>query len=67
VAFAHVRRRFGYRLFHDFIQPQFPGFNDKGVYRLYRQANLAVRRRKKSKRPINKRGPPQLARPFNKL
>ena len=51
VEIAHVRRRFGYRRIHDLLRPQFPGVNHKRVYRLYRQANLAVRRRKKSKRP----------------
>ena len=42
---AHVRRRFGYRRIHDLLRPQFPGVNHKRVYRLYRQSNLAVRRR----------------------
>ncbi|OGA86857.1 MAG: transposase [Burkholderiales bacterium GWA2_64_37] len=64
---AHVRRRFGYRRIHDLLRPQFPGVNHKRVYRLYRQANLAVRRRKKSKRPINDRVPLQLARTVNEV
>lgn len=44
-----MRRRFGYRRIHDLLRPQFLGVNHKRVHRLYRQANLAVRRRKKSK------------------
>jgi putative transposase len=67
VEIAHVRRRFGYRRIHDLLRPQFPGVNHKRVYRLYRQANLAVRRRKKSKRPINERVPLQLARTVNEV
>ena len=46
---------------------QFPGVNHKRVYRLYRQANLAVRRRKKGKRPVNERVPLQLARTVNEV
>ena len=49
------------------LRPQFPGVNHKRVYRLYRQANLAVRRRKKSKRPVNERVPLQLARTLNEV
>ena len=61
VEIAHVRRRFGYRRIHDLLRPQFPGVNHKRVYRLYCEADLAVRRRKKAKRPINERVPLQLA------
>lgn len=50
VDIAHVRRRFGYRRIHDLLRPEFPGVNHKRVYRLYKDANLAVRRRKKVKR-----------------
>lgn len=67
VEIARVRRRFGYRRIHDLLRPQFPGVNHKRVYRLYRQANLAVRRRKKSKRPINERVPLQLAQTVNEV
>lgn len=49
VALAQVRRRFGYRRLHDLLRPEFPAVNHKKVYRLYREANLAVRRRKKAK------------------
>ena len=67
VEIALVRRRFGYRRIHDLLRPQFPGVNHKRVYRLYRQANLAVRRRKKGKRPVNERVPLQLARTVNEV
>ena len=67
VELAHERRRFGYRRIHDMLRPEFPGVNHKRVYRLYRQANLAVRRRKKGKRPINERVPLQLARTVNEV
>ena len=55
VDIAHVRRRFGYRRIHDLLRPEFPGVNHKRVYRLYKDANLAVRRRKKAKRPACER------------
>lgn len=64
---AHVRRRFGYRRIHDLLRPRFPGVNHKRVYRLYRQAHLAVRRRKKGKRPLSERVPLQLARTVNEV
>jgi len=51
VEIAHVRRRFGYRRIHDLLRPQFPGVNHKRVWRLYAAANLAVRKRKKVRRP----------------
>ena len=43
VDIAHVRRRFGYRRIHDLLRSEFPGVNHKRVYRLYKNANLAVR------------------------
>jgi len=39
--------------------------NHKRVSRLYKNANLAVRRRKKVKRPINERVPLKIARKVN--
>jgi len=48
---AQVRRRFGYRRLHDLLRPEYQTVNHKKVYRLYRKANLAVRRRKKARRP----------------
>jgi len=54
---AHKRRRFGYRRVHDLLQRTHPGVNHKRVYRLYRQADLAVRKRRKGRRPNNERVP----------
>jgi len=51
VELAQARRRFGYRRLHDLLDREFPGVNHKKVYRLYREANLALRRRKKAKFP----------------
>ncbi len=65
VDIAHARRRFGYRRIHDLLRQEFPGVNHKRVYRLYKNANLAVRRRKKVKRPPNERVPLQIARKVN--
>ncbi len=67
VDIAHVRRRFGYRRIHDLIRPEFPGVNHKRIYRLYKDANLAVRRRKKAKRPPAERVPLQLAQGLNEV
>ena len=50
VEIAQARRRFGYRRIHDMLRPEFPGVNHRRVYRLYSQAKLAERRRKKVKR-----------------
>ncbi|MCM8567740.1 IS3 family transposase [Thauera linaloolentis] len=55
VELAQARRRFGYRRLHDLLRPEFPGVNHKKVYRLYREANLAVRRRRKARRPASER------------
>ena len=55
VEIAQVRRRFGYRRIHDLLRPAFPRVNHKRVYRLYRDANLAVRKRKKVRRPPSER------------
>ncbi len=55
IALAPVRRRFRYRRLHDLLRPEYPAVNHKKVYRLYREANLAVRRRKKIRRPRNER------------
>ena len=67
VEIAHVRRRFGYRRIHDMLRPHFPGVNHKKVYRLYSAANLAVRKRRKAKRPASERMPLQLARAVNEV
>lgn len=55
IELAQVRRRFGYRRLHDLLRPEFPNVNHKKIYRLYREANLAVRRRRKAKRPVGER------------
>ena len=61
IELAQVRRRFGYRRLHDLLRPEFPDVNHKKVYRLYREAELAVRRRKKAKRPAVERQPLAIA------
>ncbi len=67
IEIAQVRRRFGYRRIHDMLDPQFPGVNHKRVYRLYTEANLTVRKRKKAKRPLSERVPLQLAQSINEV
>ena len=61
VELAQVRRRFGYRRLHDLIRPEFVPVNHKRIERLYREANLAVRRRRKATRPESERQPLQAA------
>jgi len=67
VEIAHARRRFGYRRVHDLLRPQYPGVNHKRVYRLYCEANLAVRRRKKVRRPPAERTPLTIATQVNEV
>ena len=67
VEIAHARRRFGYRRVHDLLRPEFPGVNHKRVYRLYSAANLAVRKRKKVKRPVAERTPLNIATKVNEV
>lgn len=67
VAIAQARRRFGYRRIHDLLRPAFPGVNHKRLYRLYSNANLAVRRRKKTQRPASERVPLQIAQNVNEV
>lgn len=55
VELAQARRRFGYRRLHDLLRPEYPDVNHKRIYRLYKAANLAVRRRKKAKFPAELR------------
>lgn len=61
IELAQARRRFGYRRLHDLLDLEFPDVNHKRVYRLYRDANLAVRRRRKAKYPSALRQPLQAA------
>lgn len=67
VEIAQVRRRFGYRRIHDLLRPQFPGVNHKRVYRLYSQAQLAVRKRKKARRAASERVPLTVASRVNEV
>ena len=67
VDIAQARRRFGYRRIHDMLRPEFPDVNHKRVYRLYSAANLAVRKRKKVKRPASERVPLQIACEVNEV
>ena len=67
VEIAYARRRFGYRRVHDLLRLEFPGVNHKWVYRLYSDANLAVRKRKKAKRPASERVPLRLATTVNQV
>jgi putative transposase len=57
VELAHERRRFGYRRIHDLLTTEGHAVNHKRVWRLYRMNDLAVRRRRKSKRIKNERMP----------
>ena len=45
---AHARRRWGYRMIHDVLRPQYPGINHKRVYRMYTTEGLSIRKRKKT-------------------
>ncbi len=67
IEIAHVRRRFGYRRIHDLLRLEFAGANHKRVLRLYQQANLSVRKRRKVKRPASERVPLQFARAVNEV
>lgn len=67
IEIAQARRRFGYRRIHDLLQPEYPGVNHKRVYRLYSQADLAVRKRKKVRRAASERMPLQLAQSINEV
>jgi putative transposase len=64
---AQTRRRFGYRRIHDLLRPEYPNVNHKRIYRLYSAANLAVRKRRKAKRPTTERVPLQIASTVNEV
>jgi len=57
VELAHERRRFGYRRIHDLLSLEGHQVNHKRVRRLYKLANLSVRKRRKVKRPTGERQP----------
>jgi putative transposase len=67
VEIAHARRRFGYRRIHDMLRQEFPDVNHKRVYRLYSVAKLAVRKRKKVRRPASERVPLRVACSVNEV
>ena len=67
VEIAQERRRFGYRRVHDLLGREFPGVNHKRVYRLYTEANLAVRKRRKARRPAAERTPLNIATRVNEV
>jgi len=60
IELAAERRRFGYRRLHILVQREGIEANHKKVYRLYRQAGLAVRRRKRRERVSVEREPLRL-------
>ena len=47
---AHTRRRWGYRMIHDVLRPQYPGIYHKRVYRIYTTEGLSIRKRKRALR-----------------
>jgi len=49
ICLAQERRRFGYRRIHALLRREGLRVNHKKVYRLYKQSDLAVRRRKRRK------------------
>ncbi len=67
VEIAHARRRFGCPRVHDLLSPQYPGVHRKRVYRLYCEANLAVRKRKKVRRLPAERTPLNIATKINEV
>ncbi len=56
-AIAFERRRFGYRRVHQLLHREGAKLNHKKVYRLYREAGLAVRKRKRRKGVMVERQP----------
>ena len=46
---AQARRRFGYRRIHDLLRREGVQANHKRVYRLYSEAKLSVRKRRRRK------------------
>jgi putative transposase len=46
---AHARRRFGYRRIHDLLRREGVRANHKKIYRLYSEAALSVRKRRRRK------------------
>lgn len=57
IELAGERRRFGYRRLHILIEREGVEVNHKRIHRLYREAGLAVRRRRKRERVAVERRP----------
>lgn len=55
IELSQLRRRFGYRCLHDLLRREYPTVNHKRVYRLYQEAELSLRKRKRGKRRIGER------------
>ena len=60
IELAGERRRFGYRRLHILVEREGYEVNHKRVHRLYREAGLAVRRRRKRERVAVERRPLQI-------
>lgn len=60
IELAGERRRFGYRRLHILVEREGFEVNHKRVHRLYREAGLAVRRRRKRERVALERRPRQI-------
>lgn len=56
-AIAHERRRFGYRRLHVLLKREGFLVNHKRLFRIYREEQLAVRRRGGRKRALGTRAP----------
>jgi putative transposase len=67
VELAYERRRFGYRRIHDLLAREGHAVNHKRVWRLYRENNLAVRKRRKYKRVSSERMPLMQPRNVNQV
>ena len=65
VTLAQERRRFGYRRIHDLLALEGHQVNHKRVWRLYKLANLSVRKRRKVKRTSGERQPLTASRHVN--
>ena len=67
VELAHERRRFGYRRIGDLLRAAGNKINDKRVYRLYRLADLSVRKRRGKQRLKLERVPLHKCRAINEV
>ena len=67
VELAHERRRFGYRRIGDLLRTAGAKINDKRVYRLYKLADLSVRKRRGKQRLKLERVPLHECRSVNEV